>query len=481
MSNNNPCGFLPFGSSDSSVLFYDPLTSMPTTSRIPSAGIITQTTSGTNHPKNPTFDPELGIRAADDSGVPACLRVQGLIGGEALDWGGQIRFQAQRQWLAAVDAAGTLSGSNGYDPAGTEYAISMLGTGGNADLIGKDANGLLLAGGFGTAFNTNYWTGTVESPGIHSDGKGDFVDIAQGWGGGKVGGSHIIQVDDVPLAKGTRNFATLSNLANLMYIGSGRTSAGSFMTNHFMRHLQIATRPPMFVVHPKLAHLVVWGDSVVGSATINLAPSYDTSLTISLLRELSRSGIHPGKITARSNGGFSINDTASGGNNAGALQTDRAAMLALNPTGVVIRAGTNDGIVNVANAATVYNFDADLKDHITTIMAKPGVEFIILEGQFSWIGAVNIGQYGTNQRNNILAMDALMRAIPGWWDAANPSKAGRVVYVECFNALGGDNPDPRTYKGQLSGAMNDGHPASMGTLIMGRSAGRAILKLLSWI
>lgn len=477
--SNNPVGFLPYGSNDPSVILQHPLTSMPTTTDIPSAGIISQTTSGQTQALTPTFDPELGMLSRDSTGAPVCLRVQNLVGREPLDWHGQIEFQVQRQWLAAFDAAGTLSGSNGYDPVGTQYALSVLGAVSNADLIGKDAGGLLMAGGFGTSFNTNYWSGTTESPGIHTDGKDHFITVNMGWSGGKVSGLHILQVDGVPLTKGTRNHATISSLFNYIYIGSGRTQPNSFLVDHHMRHLQIATRPPTITTHPKLAHLMIWGDSVVGSATVNLAPSYDTSLAISIVREIAKRGIYPGKLTARSNGGFSINDSASGGSNTGALQSDRAAMLALRPTGVVLRAGTNDMAANVADAATVYNFDADLKDHITTIMGTSGVEFVILPNIFSWIGASGIGQYGTNPRNNLVAMNALMAAIPDWWDTANPSRVGRVVHVDCFSRLGGDNPGPRMYKGQLSGALDDGHPASMGTLLMGQQIGHAVLKLLA--
>lgn len=444
-THTNPVGFLPYGSSDSSVLFYHSLTTVPTTTTIPSSALIIQGTG------SPSHDSELGMLAGT-----ANYRVASLTGGANLDFAGDICFQVQKEWLCQ-QATGSGGDAN---PSGNQAPISFLPTVGAACAYYR-----LAAGGSQFSFNgantsTNLWnTALSGSPVFHTADKSGFVTVNLGWWGGRAGGRVIMGINGMPLAYGTRNSATLSGLSALMYLGTDRGTAGTFMSSRYMRNLQIATRPPMFATHPKLRKVVFWGDSLVGGAnalSLTSTDYYDCQIGIQVAKELASRGVFCGEIVSQSNGGYAISDS-----DPTPLQAVRATLTATNPTLVVMIAGSNDA------TATEYSIDStwntDLADHVNTILALESCDDVILCGTPSLVG--DTSQNTATNKARRVQIDTYKQALG----------ISNCHYVDTYSALGGENPPSYTYQGQISGSNGDIHPRPVGNVAMAKAIANAII------
>lgn len=441
-----PSGFLPYGSDDESVLFAHDLTVAPTIATIPSAAIATVGTGSVTH------DSVLGMLAGT-----ASYRIADLTNGAPLDWAGQIRFQVQKEWICQQ-----ATGSDGdANPVGNQTAISFSPTAGPVQYFARwSAGGIGV--GWGSTFATTNWLDRTLSgtPVLHTAGKGDFVDVCLSWSGGKVGGEIILGIDGTPIARGVRNNGTLSDMVQLMYLGSDRGAANTFLASRYMRRLQIATRPAMFATHPKLAKVVLWGDSLVNTnQSITGSTWYDCPLGHLLAKELARYGLFCGQIIHRQNSGYAIYD-----GDPSPLENTRATMLADNPTLVVMIAGTNDGTA-VEGYAIDAAWNEDLEDHVNTITSHASVQAMVVATTPSFVGDSSLNTTANQARR--AAIDVYKKALPD-------------SYAECFIAdayaeMGGENPPDYCYQGQISGANDDLHPRPVGNHRLVRAIARTIV------
>lgn len=469
MTVSNPVGWLPYGSSDASVLFYHPLTTTPTNTTIPCTTLDTVGTGSITH------DATLGALFNGKS-----YRIAALTNADNLFYGGQISFQVQRAWISTYDASGTASGSTGTFTNQTQAAISLLTTSGHLcrwpQRTGTDTTGIGLLHFNAAVTQKNPYTAASSTPCINSNGKDEFVTVNIGWVGSPSGGRWYLAIDGLLVSYWDSAVTGVSGLGALWYLGSDRGSANTFVSAHYMRNLQISSRPPMLAIHPKLRKLVLWGDSKIKdliAAHFVGNPYYDAAVGLSCVRKLASRGLYCGDVVAQSNGGYTVTDLG-----ATQLQSVRATLLAANPTVVCMSAGTND--VDSDWATYSAQFETDLKDHISTIMAYSTVEMMI-------IGNVPSRYYGDNGNTytaNVLAANAIYAGIENWWDttgavaAGVPGKVGMVKVVDTYNCLGGANPPPKTFIGQLTGLNNDVHYASYGHYLQGKQFGEGILALL---
>lgn len=469
MSVTNPTGWLPYGSDDASVLFFHPLTSVPNNTTIPCT---TLDTVGTG---------TIGVDATLGSLFNAkSYRIQGLTRANDLFYGGQISFEVQRDWISTYDASGTASGSTGTFTNQTQTAISISTTTNHLcrfpQRAGSDATGVVFLA-FGAAVTQkNPYTGATNGAAcVNSNGKSDFVRVNIGWAGSPSGGRYYLAIDDFLVSQFDVAVTGVSGLGALWYLGSDRGSASTFVAAHYIRNLQVSSRPPMFAVHPLLRKLAFWGDSKIkdiNPAHFSGNPYYDAATGLACARYLSAKGIFCGDIVAQSNGGYTVGDF--GGSQ---LQTVRPNLTAINPTIVCMSAGTND--VDADWTTISAQFETDLKDHISTIMAVSSVQAMI-------IGNVPTLFYstGTTYLANTQAANSIYAGIENWWDttgaaaAGVPTKVGMVKVVDTYGYLGGETPPPKTFIGQLTGLNNDLHYASYGHYLQGKQFGEAILSLL---
>ena len=466
MPVTNPVGWLPYGSTDSSVLFYHPLTSVPTNVTIPCTTLSTVGAGSITHH---------ATRGALFNGQS--YRIQTLTGGDALINGGQISFQVERAWISTYDASGTASGSEGANTGQTQTAISLLTNSSHLcrwpQRFGGDATAIGINNFGAGPTQSNFYTAAAGGPCINSVGKSDFVTINIGWVGTPSGGRWYFAVDGLVLTRWDAAVTGVTGLGANWYLGSDRGTANTFVASHYIRNLQVSTRPPMFAVHPLLRKVVFWGDSMVKDLAhthFTGNPYYDVATGLSCVRELQRNGIYPGEVVAQSYGGYTIVDQGSN-----QLQTQRAALLAVNPTVVCMRAGSNDA------SFTGYqtSFVTDVKDHISTILAYSTVEYLVM-------GNVPTRRYNSAApfTSDVAWINNEMAQLESWWNttgaaaAGVASKVGRLKVIDTYSYIGRESPPAKTFVGQITGANNDAHWASNGHYLQGRQFGEAILSLL---
>jgi len=464
MAVTNPVGWLPFGSDDDSVLFQADCKSAASITG--NTGTIASVGTGTQ-----TFDSELGMNVGSNGGY-SILQMTGYA---SLDYSGQISVEVQKEWVCFNDAT---NGSSGDVLAAQGYVLSATpGTGGAQDFLHKTTGGAIGTFMFGGAANKKWQrgsvdTGTTVNCTVHSAGKGDFIRINVGWWGNM----HVLAIDGYIVSAGLLNRGTIANAFNRWYIGSDRGATAGMVNGRYIRNLQISNRAPMFAVHPDLSSLMLFGDSFVNTTDVTVVdyttittPWRESTGVYCIQRELESRGLFPGNMWSLNCGGHTINDSANSAAAAGGLEDYRATALAKNPQYVFLRGGTNDANVDNLDA----NFDTDLKDHVSTILAQSGVKGIV-------VGTVPAIYNDTTKDANIRTVNAYINALPSWWDENNPSDTGRVAVADVFTAFGGfdyaDLPED-VYYGQVA-SSSDIHPAAYGYKLMAKAYVDALMTML---
>lgn len=443
-------GFLPYGSSDESVIFADPLTDIVTTSTLPSASVITRGT--------PAHDSVLGLK---DGGY----EVLNITNGDNANNQWQITFEIQKEWLCKNE-----QGSTGYAPASTETLLVVEpDSGDDLFLLRKGTaadftNGLLDTGA--VKIDDAYWDTSVGTSfqEISSIGKGEFVTINMFGIGGHAGGVIGMAVDGLPLVQATTAHAGFADFGDSFHINN--SFAGGFGT-YYMRNLQLSSKAPVFPVHPKLRRLMIWGDSQVSTQGVapTTAYTFDNAQILSCMRKLAQKGIYVGTALTNRNAGDSISTT-----NPGSAEDSRAAMLATNPTIILCRWGTNDAITYNAD------FEADLQTEITNCMAHESVEYMIFSNVPSLVGDTD--ENTSSNKADLATINAIYDSIPAWWDTNNPTNTGKVKVFDNYTKQGGLSPPAETYIGQSLGSYADAHYAGKGALVEGEGFADEILKIL---
>lgn len=443
-----PNGWLEFGANDDSIVFQHDLCSDPTDYITALGATYIVQGSGLQ-----TFDSVRGMNPNGSGGY----RIQNLPNRAALDFAGQVTFEVEREWLCK-QAPGYYS--FGLVPASNQTALSALATaGGVGSMCSKAVVGnAYTSGPFGS-----------QSVGCSSAGKGDYVRVNLGWSGGRVGGKSYLSFDGDEPREVTRNTATLSDLFASWWIGSDRGVAGTF-PSYYMRKLQLSTRPPMFAVHPLLRRVAILSDSIMNSDNVTAGNYLDAVSSREMRRVLAQRGIHVGAVDISINGGYRLDNSIP----AQYLHDQLAALLANNPTLLIIRGGTNDA---AGSRCTVAGWQAQVEQYLTTAFATPSVRGVILPNiPPLWEGAT---AYDTAAfREQVATGNQIMAQIATDWRASNPTDPRSVIVPDAYAALGGDNPAAGTYIGQVSGAYNDLHLSGYGHVLHGRSIAAAIVRLL---
>ena len=468
-------GWLKYGSDDPSVLFYDPLTSVVNTvvsgGRIPAATRLISAGGG-GVVGDIIHNSILGYKPYNDGTKWAAYRFQTFSDvGDAkvadLANAGQITFEVEKAFLTRIDAN---SESTGASLATDQTLLSFLMVTGTYRFLQRFITGDVVHNNFGVAVWNNFYTGLQSVLALSSWGRSEFIKVNIGWDGGKAGGKVYIAFDDQVVAYAVRNQVGTGTPSD-MFIGSSSGSQTTMTSGHFMRNLQVSTKPPNFSVEQKLRNIVIWGDSQVlevglGDGTgmnYNIAPYLASTVGLELAKNLNAKGLFA-NIKTRGYGGYSI---ATDGVHT-SLATTAAALKLLNPEVVLLEAGTNDAVG--VGGALYSAFETDFRALLVDMLAHPTVKFIGLRTVPS-----GVGHSGTNTAAfiaNRLAINVIIAGMPAYINATYPQHVGKVAYGDSYIRLGGESPPAGTFYGQLpggklSGVPNNLHYAAAGAQVEG--------------
>lgn len=467
----NPNGWLPYGSADDSIVFQHSLktaltssdiTDLGTTLNIGSSALTWDAYGSVLHGHDVTHNSDYGMKSVSDvDGATECgYRIDGV--GTKLDDCGQISFEVERAFLCEDNSTYY---SSGYAPSAMQAMMSCSPTTGSAGVIGaKGTNEQFYASGAILAGLASYG---------QSAGKSDFVTVNFGWSGGRVGGICYMAIDGVVIDSASRNAATLAGAFATFYIGSDRGIATTFPTGHYIRNLQISTRPPMFAVHPLLRHVGMISDSILNSDDVVNGNYRDVVSSWQFRRELAKKGLYCGTITVTTDGGARLDNSVDGGTT-DYIRTQLTTLLALKPTVVIIRGGTNDAQGSRCSQST---WQAAVTDYITDCMAVSSVRRVIFLGIPSAVGST-AGNSAAVQAQRATG-DTKIQAACDAWRAANPTDTRDVIFAnDIYNRLGGETPSAGTFIGQVAGTYADLHLSGYGHYLHGKAIADWVIKEL---
>jgi len=433
-------GIIPFGSDDETII---------KSCSLKSAAIVSAA-SGVEI-GSPTYDSELGVLVGTDGGIRFDLSALGY---SALDNGGQFSIEVESVWISSQSSS---DGAGGYDHTTNEYLISH-GDGNPPTNAGRHRMNL------SEQFIAQMKTTDAQTANTHTSlGKSRFCTVTISW----IGNTMSIYVDGIISQIST--FTQYADMFKFVWLGDYAGGSNGSILNHYIRNFHISTRPVMIPKHRKLTPLAFFGDSFVsvgeryqGGVLAAATPYHDHTFENIVVAYLRNRGIGCEALN-HGNSGSSVNDSSGD-----ALETGRATMLADRPYSVLFQAGTND-----ANDASVHaNFDTDLKDHMTTILASiPGKIYVGTVPTLKANSTYDSQTYVDNKNE----VNTFIKALPAWWDTNNPSDTGRIVVVDIDAAFGAEYPQDNIFNGQVSGALDDLHPSAKGNIIRAELFAQKIL------
>lgn len=415
------------------------------------------------------------MKAADSAGSEAAYRFTSptaTISGSSISDAGQISLEIERAWVCHDDVT---NGSLGYLPGATQSAFrAHTSSTATTFSLQKFTNGTFCAQFLGNFTHvSSFHTGalvTQTTSLLNTDNKPEFVTVNIGWWGGRVGGVLCIAVDGMLFAGVSRTYSSTSSgtLFDNLYIGSNFGSANTFIKDHYIRNFQLASRPPVFAVHPALRSLAFLSDSLTDDLVPNTAP-YDCTSKYRVHRAMNKHGIRIPAFNISENGGYSVGTTGT------QLESKVSTVLAFLPDTVVVSGGTNDaGSGSYAGA----DFDDEYHDLLEQLFlgvsktARTTVEKVFCNLPPPRLDCVNDSAMAARHAD----VRARIALLPAWWNATYGATygSGRVRVIDVFGALGGAHS--AMGDSTLSG---DGiHYRYRGNRLYGEAVGRAILASL---
>ncbi len=389
--------FLPYGSADPSVVFLHPLTTNPD-----GTGGLTATIYGA--PQGPEHNPANGMRGAAAGGSTASgyyltgFSAQTLA---ALNVAGQISFEISTRYF--TQTAAYAFGSNGdnlaFQTTPIHFANAAAPASGQIHILRRaagihgaarvTAQGSSIGDGSQHSFLgwTNidvsspwYDAGQFNSYGKPADG---FTRINVGWyTDTNLGRIVVMAVDGVVLQWALRSdtvnpFTHFTLGSSATWFNGNFIGAAEQMTdaNHWMRYLQISTRPPtvpMLTTGP-LKDIAIMSDSIIPASDWFSIGWKDINVDVRIVRAMEGRGVRPTTFYRMTAGGhtmtggigsasFISGDPSTQVVSSGSTGTDvRGLVKARNPTTIIINGGSNDVGYAAANTA---NFRAAMRDHV---------------------------------------------------------------------------------------------------------------------
>jgi len=299
----------------------------------------------------------------------------------------------------------------------------------------------------------------------------------------------ILYIAGTPFFRMSNKVTNPTDLFKFFSIGTyeGRTTAGYVTTaGKYIKNFIVSNRPVMLASHPMLRRLAFMGDSfgvAALSEAISSVSTFDVTESYQIKGYLAQKGLRLGAETtampvntfSTSVNGAVIDDTGTAASKIGDQTT---AMLTAKPTIVICYGGINDVLKSSGYVPSV--FETEYKAIATTLLADgTGIEKFLVctissgRGDFVTYTAAIIARTAE--------LNAIINALPEWWDANNPTRTGMLKVVDVFTALGGEGSSASDLLNNM-GTWNSNHPnygddihlAAQGKRIVGRLEGKII-------
>lgn len=468
---NEHIGFLPFGSSNSSVIFQDALTDKATLEA--KSGV---TVAGT---ASSEFDSVLGMRPRGPTGdltdFPEGDGSYGYLLTTITDYAtlqseGQMTFEVETKAIATLDAA---NGSNGYDTTSRTSApafVCVRGSGSNyfafaatkgstvKRLVMQDQNSQTA----GALYYDNFPQGSTAGTYINESGKGQFSRVDIAWHKSGTGFYTIFAINGVIFEQKMMSSVALTDPFNRIYIGS-LVASPQFVAPWWFRNFQLSNRAPAFARPKKLGKTVLWSDSLFEDTLMETAANYMDNVTAGAYRRgMATKFPRVGQVTVDVDNSHSMlgGDPFSG---------DVGNVTALHPQVVVFMGGTND-IINGASLVTA-TWITEYKSVMSTLF-NAGVETVIC-------CTIPTLKYNTtyNTEAHVVKLaecNAEIEALSAWAAISHP---GKNLYVaDVFKAFGGEGALANKFRGGFTGANDDLHWHALGHIAAGTEIANTVLE-----
>lgn len=258
-----------------------------------------------------------------------------------------------------------------------------------------------------------------------------------------------------------------------------------------MKDFIISKRPVMLARHPMLRSFVVTGDShsqIWGGSISSQVNGYDHSCWFQFAAELAKHGLtcKPSPLPQATYG--TSGGTVSAYSGATRVNTKFSAVLSKRPSVIINLCGTNDVNRSDFNLSA---FETDMKADINTLLAvDASTELLVLWTIPSLRGVLAEQSIAVQVQKKVQTAqaNAVVAALPAWWDANNLGREGAVVVVDMHTAFGGEDSagdsyisgtwNPAYYVSATARYGNDVHPSSKGRRVMARLLASAIVNSL---
>ena len=405
-----------------------------------------------------SFDSDLGM----DPGSAGSIRFQAITGYQQLDDEGQIVVKVQPNGFAEYDdSASVVSGSQGVDrSAGGKYILSGLTSSFGAHTrVFVDNTEQLSA--------KMHASDTLKATKMTTIGKDNYVELCLWWKGNEWG----LLTDGAPYTSGTRANFVAGILWRITVGATGASGTDNSLDGYYFKDIIISRRSPRFFSKQTARSIGLFGDSFVKQMEDAAAsPFWDCAGYDLIHRKLADAG-KKARIEIDGYNGYTICDTTSND-----LSNEIAGFAALKTEISVIIAGNNDIDLSAVNWATnalgTGGIDENLKAWITTLYSGGCKKIYICNaGSVKQATTKDVAQAPIN----MAAYNAILNALPGWFDAANPTDAGLVEIVDLFTLLGGDQTVNYNYQGQWNldgnvttgaGSLDNRHPHPQGQKVL---------------
>ena len=474
-NTTNPVGIIKFGSTDESVVYQHALDEKP--------AIGTELGTGISYDANGLNTNGTGALQLDLSSLDFT----------SLTRSGQISFDIISTAIghAASYNSYAHTGSDGGVPdVDNDYLLSWSDEAGTAGKAGR----LFLAAGNVFEYQMEWGDTNGEfSQRLTNHGRStEYETITLSWHGDVL----TMYISGSPFSRLLNGIQLPADLFKYITVSSYQnrdTTAFIASAGRLIKNIIVSNRPVMLAGHPMLSKIVFMGDSFgIAAATRSLASTtrfnYQPARIVSgylgsrglklsaPTTDLPRTGSTNHSYTSTSVNASVIDDTGTAAAKIGDTVT---ATLAEKPSIISINGGIND--VRKGAGYDIAVFETEYKSLLSALLAAgESTQKVFVNNIISHIG--DAAFYTAQSITRTAEINAVINALPAWWDAANPSDTGRVIVVDIFNAFGGEPANDNTILGRWNinypSYDNELHPSSYGGWIMGNELGKAIFKNL---
>ena len=467
-------GWLPFGSNDASVLFQHSLKTALVSADlngnwsqlyIGSSALSWDLHGSVLHGHDVTHDSVLGMKAvssADGSTECGYRFASQLSPLDAATNEGQLSFEVESEWYCVNDSAnGTSGASLGAESQSILSTLAQTApTGGAAvgEIVKTGANKpipIFFVNSVGYDYRNFNPTSTGALAAPYSPGKSRFIAINIGWKGKYV----WYAIDGVIVNFAERPSDGWVNAFNNFYLGNDRGGADTFVDGYWMRNLQISNKAPRFDLLCSAKKIAVLSDSLFDDQIPAHGTSGDVNPQYRIYRAFEQKG-NRCNLHVSENAGFHVSSAQ-----ASTLHDQVAALLAENPSAVILQGGTNDAGASLA-AST---FETEYKSLIEKLI---GVNGNTSTAKKIFICTPPPRADSATFNGFITEYVAVIKSLKSWFDTTYSSSGKELHVVDVHSAVGGTIP--------IDGVLQSDniHYAALGCQIYGDTIAAKLLSNL---